>query len=66
VFVEQNMEKEKAAEPLRRSSRKLRSGKESLTVYITPEVIDRLRVKCALDRLKLSTAVQMALDDWLD
>jgi hypothetical protein len=44
----------------------LRGSKEPLTIYLTPETMDRLRVLCALKRIKLSAAVQTALDEWLD
>jgi hypothetical protein len=66
MTAEQNMEKEKATESRTRPTRKLRGGKEVLTAYIEPELADKLRVRCALDRLYLSDAVRIALKKWLD
>jgi hypothetical protein len=37
-----------------------------ITIYLTPQLADRLRVQCARDRTYLSDAVEMALDEWLE
>lgn len=52
--------------PSKGSPKKLRSGKEPLSIYLVPELAERLRVKCALERVTLSDAVSMALEEWLD
>jgi hypothetical protein len=60
----ENMENKHPAES--QKYRRLRGSKEPLTIYLTPETMDRLRVLCALKRIKLSAAVQTALDEWLE